>query len=176
MKNVLTVNQLNVGERFIIPELKDTMRNLKVERVSECATYVSGSCKESIDGPWKPFRNAISNSVEVIVDTSEIPVEIIEVIAERDEMNETEIVPVTNEATSNEPKRKGKKRMEVEVVVPDTKFTMKEIAELSNISPSLAYIRVQELIKAGKVEVVERKKSESGRGKPLSIYAKTATF
>ena len=151
------INQLSEGERFIIPNLKDTMRNLRVVRVSDCSTLIRGSVRKSVSGPWENFEHTVSNATPVIVDDAMIPDELVTVAKTR-----------TEKVTGG---KKGRKRIEIAVVIPDHNFTIKEFAKNHNISPAVAYLRVKELIQNKEIVEVERK--SMGKGKPTVFFAKS---
>lgn len=62
----------------------------------------------------------------------------------------------------------GKKRQEVTISIPNGKFTVKDFAKECNVDLSLGYCRLKELIRDGKVNLVESK--SLGKGKPTNFY------
>ena len=66
--------------------------------------------------------------------------------------------------------RKGKARTEVNIILPDGEFTLKDVANVSNLGYPLTYLRVMEMVKNGTVKVVGEK--SLGKGKPAKIYTK----
>ena len=48
------LQNLNEGDRFEIPSIKDTMKNLVVLRNSQCSVLVRGEKRESVNDSWTP--------------------------------------------------------------------------------------------------------------------------
>lgn len=75
----------------------------------------------------------------------------------------------TKEENQDHPENKKKKTL----VLPDGNFCIKDLVVLNpNISQPLIYVEIQKLIKLGTIEIKDRKKSVSGRGKPTVFYGK----
>ena len=72
--------------------------------------------------------------------------------------------------------KRGKKRMDVTLVFNEPEMSIKEIAEASKVSPALAYLRIREMIGAGKVSIVGSRRKEGAKGKATIIYGKTESF
>jgi len=68
--------------------------------------------------------------------------------------------------------KRGRKRMDVKFQLPDVggTFTMKQLVAASGVSQPLLYIRVQELIGAGKVQEHARVRQEGQRGRSQVVY------
>ena len=166
---IYKVSSLPDGTRFIIPSLADHMRHLEIVKVTDCSTLIKGQERDSMNDPWKPLRYTICNSVEVVVDTSS---EEDEVIQEKKSVIE---LP-TNIIEKVEPVIKTRKhRKDIVLIFPSEKFSIKELSESSNVSTSNVYVKLQELLKAGKVKEVEKKRMNL-KGKPTTFYAKTETY
>ena len=73
-------------------------------------------------------------------------------------------------------KKRGKKRMDVTLVFNEPQMSIKEIAEASKVSPTLTYLRIREMIGAGKVSIVGSRRKEGAKGKATIIYGKTESF
>ena len=70
-----------------------------------------------------------------------------------------------------QPKRRGRKTTAATTfVVPSGKFTMKMLIEQTGMTQPVLYIRLQKLIKEGKVVEVDRVRTETGRGRLAVVY------
>ncbi len=70
-----------------------------------------------------------------------------------------------------QPKRRGRKATaSSKFVVPSGKFTMKMLIEQTGMTQPVLYIRLQKLIKEGKVVEVDRVRTETGRGRLAVVY------
>jgi hypothetical protein len=93
--------------------------------------------------------------------------------------NETATVEVNTSAIPTPAKiagKRGKKRMDVTLVFNEPQMTIKQIAEASKVSPALTYLRIREMIGAGKVAIVGSHRKEGAKGKATIIYGKTESF
>lgn len=83
--------------------------------------------------------------------------------------NETAVTLVTDNATNDTPKRKGKKATPIEL--PDGEFTLADVqTPLKRIS---LYLRLQSLVKEGYLEKVG-KRPTGGVGHPLTVFRRVA--
>lgn len=72
---------------------------------------------------------------------------------------------------AGQPKRRGRKSKTPAVIaLPKGKFTMRMLIENTGLTQPVLYLRLQALIKEGKVVEVGRVKSESGRGRAQVVY------
>lgn len=70
-----------------------------------------------------------------------------------------------------QPKRRGRKsKVVASFELPKTKFTMRDLIAKTGLTQPVLYIRVQSLIKDGKIKEVGRVKSASGRGRATVVY------
>jgi hypothetical protein len=70
-----------------------------------------------------------------------------------------------------QPKRRGRKATAATTfVVPSGKFTMRMLIEQTGMTQPVLYIRLQKLIKEGKVVEVDRVRTETGRGRLAVVY------
>lgn len=70
-----------------------------------------------------------------------------------------------------QPKRRGRKATAATTfVVPSGQFTMKMLIEQTGMTQPVLYIRLQKLIKEGKVVEVDRVRTETGRGRLAVVY------
>ena len=70
-----------------------------------------------------------------------------------------------------QPKRRGRKATAATTfVVPSGQFTMKMLIEQTGMTQPVLYIRLQKLIKEGKVVEVDRVRTEGGRGRLAVVY------
>jgi hypothetical protein len=60
------LQNLNEGDRFEIPSVKDTMKNLVVLRNSQCSVLVRGEKRESVNDSWTPFRYSLAPTTNVV--------------------------------------------------------------------------------------------------------------
>ena len=161
------IGNLRVGDIVQVPSLKDTMRNLKITRISDCSTSVSGQMKEGFDAPWRSFSHNISNATEVIIDTNPML---------KNEIISNELIEIGGVKVEKTPKikkvggKRGRKKQEINLTIPKTNFTIKNIAESHRITPSLAYLRVMEEVKLGNVKI--KTQGKRGRGGSPTIYIK----
>lgn len=70
-----------------------------------------------------------------------------------------------------QPVRRGRKATAATTfVVPSGKFTMRMLIEQTGMTQPVLYIRLQKLIKEGKVVEVDRVRTETGRGRLAVVY------
>ena len=70
-----------------------------------------------------------------------------------------------------QPVRRGRKAVAATTfVVPSGKFTMRMLIEQTGMTQPVLYIRLQKLIKEGKVVEVDRVRTETGRGRLAVVY------
>jgi Fic family protein len=76
---------------------------------------------------------------------------------------------------SEESKRTGKKvirkKKKTEITLPDGKFTMKMLVAETGMSQPTLYIMLQNLVKQGVVQEVERVRVEGQRGRNTVVYS-----
>ncbi len=76
---------------------------------------------------------------------------------------------------SEESKRTGKKvvrkKKKTEITLPDGKFTMKMLVAETGMSQPTLYIMIQNLVKQGVVQEVERVRVEGQRGRNTVVYS-----
>lgn len=79
------------------------------------------------------------------------------------------VVKLRSEA--GQPKRRGRKsKITKEIVLPRGKFTMKALITKTGLTQPVLYLRLQKLIKTGKVIEVGRIKTDTGRGRQVVVY------
>ena len=162
----LKLGWLEGGDRFEIPSLSETMRNLTVISTNDSSTNVEGEKRDSINDTWKHFRFPISNDVNVLLVEKGAP-------KTSDKSKAPKNIDALNdEATSPTPRRRGRPSKNNTPLSDLTgisgEFTVKELIEKNNIKEYEAHNLVRSAVKNGKVKVV--KEISGGRGKPKKVY------
>lgn len=160
----LKLGWLEGGDRFEIPSLSETMRNLTVISTNESSTNVEGEKRDSIHDTWKHFRFPISNDVNVLLLEKGAP--------KLSNKPESKILNKPESTEQSAPRRRGRpaKRStslsELDGVKGD--FTVKELTEKNDIKEYEAHNLVRSAVKSGKLKIV--KEISGGRGKPKKVY------
>lgn len=159
---------LEPNDRFDIPSLSDTMRNLKVISTNASSTNVEGERRNSINDIWQHFRFPISNDVNVVILEKGAPMVKTEKISKKSMNN-------TQEQQANEqpaPRRRGRPskqgRSLNQLAGTNGEFTVKDIVEKNDIKEYEAHNLVRSAVKSGNLTVV--KEISGGRGKPKKVY------
>jgi len=74
------------------------------------------------------------------------------------------------EKSPSEKSVRGRKKMKVDLMLPDGDFTMKELVALNKTNYGITALRLKELLKYNNVAFV--KEMSFGRGKPTKVYKK----
>jgi hypothetical protein len=152
---------LRPGERFEIPPLNDTMKNLKFISSSECSSLIEGQTRQLPSEPWKPFSYHISNSVRVRPLTKEFM-----------NIENNTIEPQNTKDTSIKKKRgrPSKESLSIDTLngVQNVDFTIKDVLNNNSVKIHDLYKLFKEEIASGKLKVV--KEISTGRGKPAKVY------
>lgn len=158
---------LEANDRFEIPSLVDTMRNLKVISTNDSSTNVEGERRDSINDVWRHFRFPISNDVNVFLVEKGAP--LIKDNIKQKNMNTTEQEQTASDLS---PRRRGRPSKQVkalsELTGTNGEFTVKDIVDKNDIKEYEAHNLVRSAIKSGKLKVV--KEIAGGRGKPKKVY------
>lgn len=163
---LVRVNFLRAGDKFQIPSVRDTMRNMTFICSSTSSTLIEGQKRDSINDQWKSFRYHIANGVMV------------KVVAEF----EKEVMEETNNATANAeqvtgsvtptPKRRGRpskaKLAFNQLKGVGGEFTVKDVVNNNDIKEYQVHNLIRSAVQSGKVRVV--KELIGGRGKPRKVY------
>ena len=131
------INNLQRGDKFQIPSVRDTMRDMKFISTTETSSLIEGYKRDSVDESWRPFRMHVSNGVMV------------EVISEFDkDLMEENKQKATATAAQNEgsaPKRRGRpskaKLAFNQLKGVDGEFTVKDVVEKGKPDFSEKFIR-----------------------------------
>lgn len=159
------INNLQRGDKFQIPSVRDTMRDMKFISTTETSSLIEGYKRDSIDEAWRPFRMHVSNGVMVeLVDQFE-----------KDLMEENK-QKATASAEQNEasaaPKRRGRpskaKLAFNQLKGVDGEFTVKDVVEKNDIREYEVHNLIRSAVQSGNVRVV--KELVGGRGKPRKVY------
>jgi hypothetical protein len=153
------VEFLKPGEKFEIPQLSETMRNMKMVSTSECSSLVEGQKREFKDDGWKPFRYHISNSVMVK------PVE--NFTLEINENNKQKPMEQPKEKRGRGRPKKDKINL-ASMKGVDGEFTSSDLVALNQIKPYEAHNAIHSALKDGHIILASEKKG--GRGKPQKVY------
>lgn len=159
------INNLQRGDKFQIPSVRDTMRDMKFISTTETSSLIEGYKRDSIDEAWRPFRMHVSNGVMV---------ELVEQF-EKDLMEENK-QKATASAEQNEasaaPKRRGRpskaKLAFNQLKGVDGEFTVKDVVEKNDIREYEVHNLIRSAVQSGSVRVV--KELVGGRGKPRKVY------
>lgn len=157
---------LEGGDRFEIPSLSDTMRNLTVIGTNASSTNIEGERRNSINDPWQHFRFPISNDVTVVLLDKGAP-------KLKNENKGTKSMNTQEQNTEAElPRRRGRPSKQGkslnELAGVSGEFTVKDIVEKNDIKEYEAHNLVRSAVKSGKLQVV--KEISGGRGKPKKVY------
>jgi hypothetical protein len=157
---------LESNDRFEIPSLTETMRNLKVISTNASSTNVEGERRNSVNDLWQHFRFPISNDVNVVLVEKNAPLVKTEKSAKKS-MNTQEQTTVTDT-----PRRRGRPSKQCkalnELTGTSGEFTVKDIVEKNDIKEYEAHNLVRSAVKSGKLQIV--KEISGGRGKPKKVY------
>jgi hypothetical protein len=157
---------LESGDRFEIPSLVDTMRNLKVISTNASSTNVEGERRNGPNDLWQHFRFPISNDVNVSL------VEKGEPLVKTERPNKKFMSTQENNTEAEAPRRRGRPSKQGkslnELAGVSGEFTVKDIVEKNDIKEYEAHNLVRSAVKSGKLKVV--KEISGGRGKPKKVY------
>ena len=164
-KKLVHINNLQRGDKFQIPSVRDTMRDMKFISTTETSSLIEGYKRDSIDDNWKPFRMHVSNGVMVeVVDQFE------KNLMEENKQNATAKAEQT--VTPAAPKRRGRpskaKLAFNQLKGVDGEFTVKDVVEKNDIKEYEVHNLIRSAVQGGTVQVV--KELVGGRGKPRKVY------
>jgi hypothetical protein len=162
---LVPINNLQHGDKFQIPSVKDTMRNMTFVSSTDTSTLIEGQKRETVNDLWKGFRFHVSNGIMV---------EIVEQF-EKDFMENTNIATATAEQNTGEasaPKRRGRPS-KAKLAFNQLKgvageFTVRDVVESNDIKEYEVHNLIRSAVQSGKVRVV--KELVGGRGKPRKVY------
>ena len=180
------LQNLHDGDRFEIPFLKDSMRNLQVLRVGSCSVNVRGErfvdfvakteredTAEDKAGDWKPFSYSIALSTPVVyIGKGEMPTQ--EEIAPRKRGRKVKtVIP----STTGEVKRgRGRPRNSNKVVKPKSTNGRGRPAKVLNIKfPETGNFTIAEVAKASgceKYDVINYLAKMKKAGTPIELKEK----
>jgi hypothetical protein len=157
---------LESDDRFEIPSLADTMRNLRVISTNASSTNVEGERRNSINDIWQHFRFPISNDVNVVLLEKGAPKVKTEKPTKKNMNTQEQNTEADTPRRRGRPSKQGKSLNELAGIVGE--FTVKDIVEKNNIKEYEAHNLVRSAVKSGKLQVV--KEISGGRGKPKKVY------
>ena len=159
----LQLSWLEPGDRFEIPSISDTMRNLRVISTNESSTSVEGERRNSINDAWAPFRFPIANTVSVVLVEKDAP-------KITDFKKEPKAVESTN--ADSPVKRRGRPAKQSvslsQLGGTSGDFTVRDLVEKNGLKEYDAHNLVRSAVKQGKAKVV--REESGGRGKPRKVY------
>lgn len=157
---------LQADDRFEIPSLSDTMRNLRVISTNSSSTSVEGERRNSVNDEWQHFRFPISNDVNVVLVDKGAPK------TKTEKPNNKNMNTQEQNMETETPRRRGRPSKQTkslnDLVGTNTEFTVKDIIEKNGIKEYEAHNLVRSAVKSGKLTVV--KEISGGRGKPKKVY------
>jgi hypothetical protein len=164
-KKLVHINMLRRGDKFQIPSVRETMRDMKFISSTETSSLIEGYKRDSINDAWRPFRMHVSNGVMVeVVDQFEKD------LMEENKQNATATAEQTG--TPAAPKRRGRpskaKLAFNQLKGVDGEFTVKDVVEKNDIKEYEVHNLIRSAVQSGKVSVV--KELVGGRGKPRKVY------
>jgi hypothetical protein len=166
MSKTQKLGWLESDDRFEIPSLTDTMRNLRVISTNDSSTNVEGERRSSVNDTWQHFRFPISNDVNVILMEKGAP------LIKTPKTNKTNMDTQEQNTGTDAPRRRGRPSKQGkalnELTGTSGEFTVKDIVEKNNIKEYEAHNLVRSAVKSGKLQVV--KEISGGRGKPKKVY------
>jgi hypothetical protein len=167
-KNIklVNINMLRRGEKFQIPSVRDTMRDLEFISSTETSSLIEGYKRDTINDSWRPFRMHVSNGVMVqVVENFEK-----QNLMEENKQNATATAE-QNEATAA-PKRRGRpskaKFAFNQLKGVEGEFTVKDVVEKNDVQEYEVHNLIRSAVQSGSVKVV--KELIGGRGKPRKVY------
>jgi hypothetical protein len=159
---------LTADDRFEIPSLNETMRNLKVISTNASSTNVEGERRDNIHSEWKSFRYPISNDVNVVLVEKGSP----KIRSNSKNLENPMKQENTQENESTTPRRRGRpakiNKPLNELGGTSGEFTVQDIVNQNGIKEYEAHNIVRSALKQGAVRVV--KEISGGRGKPRKVY------
>jgi hypothetical protein len=157
---------LEPNDRFEIPSLTDTMRNLKVISTNASSTNIEGERRNGPNDLWQHFRFPISNDVNVVLVEKGAP------LLKTEKPNKKSMNTQEQTTEANMPRRRGRPSKQGkslnELTGVSGEFTVKDIVEKNDIKEYEAHNLVRSAVKSGKLQVV--KEISGGRGKPKKVY------
>lgn len=164
-KKLVHINMLRLGDKFQIPSVRETMRDMKFISTTETSSLIEGYKRDSINDTWRPFRMHVSNGVMV-----EVVEEFDKDLMEENKQNATASAE-QNEASAA-PKRRGRpskaKLAFNQLKGVEGEFTVKDVVEKNDIREYEVHNLIRSAVQSGKVRVV--KELVGGRGKPRKVY------
>lgn len=163
-KKLVHINNLQRGDKFQIPSVRDTMRDMKFISTTETSSLIEGYKRDSINDAWRPFRMHVSNGVMV-----EVVQEFEKDLMEENKQKATASAEQTEGAA---PKRRGRpskaKLAFNQLKGVDGEFTVKDVVEKNDIREYEVHNLIRSAVQSGSVRVV--KELVGGRGKPRKVY------
>jgi hypothetical protein len=163
-QKTLQLSWLEPGDRFEIPSISDTMRNLRVISTNESSTSVEGERRNGINDPWVAFRFPIANTVRVVLVEKNAPK--ITDFKKKDMNTEEQNTEITPPRRRGRPAKQSKPLNELGGTKGD--FTVKDLVEKNGMKEYDAHNLVRSAIKQGTATVV--REESGGRGKPRKVY------
>jgi hypothetical protein len=164
-KKLVHINMLRRGDKFQIPSVRETMRDMKFISTTDTSSLIEGYKRDSIDDAWRPFRLHVSNGVMV-----EVVTEFEKDLMEENKQKATASAEQTEASAA--PKRRGRpskaKLAFNQLKGVDGEFTVRDVVEKNDIKEYEVHNLIRSAVQGGKVKVV--KELVGGRGKPRKVY------
>lgn len=164
-KKLVHINNLRLGDKFQIPSVRDTMRDMKFISTTDTSTLIEGYKRDSINDNWRPFRMQVSNGimVELVEEFEKNPME---------ENKQNATATAEQNATPAAPKRRGRpskaKLAFNQLKGVEGEFTVKDVVANNDIREYEVHNLIRSAVQSGKVQIV--KELIGGRGKPRKVY------
>ena len=160
------INNLQRGDKFQIPSVRDTMRDMKFISTTETSSLIEGYKRDSVDESWRPFRMHVSNGVMVEV-VSEFDKDLME-----ENKQKATATSAQNTGEASPQKRRGRPS-KAKLAFNQLKgvageFTVRDVVESNDIKEYEVHNLIRSAVQSGKVRVV--KELVGGRGKPRKVY------
>lgn len=160
------INMLRRGDKFQIPSVRDTMRDMKFVNSTDTSSLIEGYKRDTINDSWRPFRMHVSNGIMVqVVDQFENTN-----LMEENKQNAT--ATAEQQEVSAAPKRRGRpskaKLAFNQLKGVDGEFTVKDVVENNDVREYEVHNLIRSAVQSGKLRVV--KELVGGRGKPRKVY------
>lgn len=180
MNRIVSLSSLRDGDRFEIPTLIGTMRNMRVIRAGTGSILVSGSKRDDSDkdnAGWKSFEYCISTSTPVVY----LPPDVMETGCEEIKdfqisepvinKPEKKVVAVTEDVVPVVKRSRGRPSKNLEIKFPKEDWTVADVAKLNNCKGYDVVNAIKRLTESGQLSLMEIGQRKTGtKGKPSKVF------